>query len=462
MRLTTLLSALLLPTFALAAEADAIKTSFVALGPDASAIARVITTADTCPSLKIDGADVAMQVRAKPGTEALRRTISAPEDAKPSAFPVLVCELVLPKKPGSVMLGNQSLPLPRTEPQRIIVVGDTGCRMKKSDNSFQPCNDPVQWPWQAVADRAASFHPDLVIHTGDIHYRENVCPEGNAGCAGSVWGYGYDAFEADLFKPARNLLNAAPWIFVRGNHESCFRAGQGWWRMLDAHPLEAGRDCNDAANDAKGDFSDPYAVKIAGDTQLLVFDSSRTGTKVLNETDAIFVTYKRQVEMASEIAKAAPSNIFMNHHPILGFAGKPTPTGVSFYPGNEGMQSVMEKAWPKLLFPPNVNALFSGHNHVFQMTSFSTPHPTQFISGNAGSWVDDPNIDELPAGATPYREAVVAEFTTTNQYGFMTMEREGQDWLMREWDRNGALLTSCLLSGSKGKCAPGKVMNAGH
>ena len=72
------------------------------------------------------------------------------------------------------------------------------------------------------------------------------------------------------------------------------------------------------------------------------------------------------------------------------------------------------------------------------------------------------NFDELPAGATPYKAAVVANFTTTNQYGFLTMEREGADWRMREWDRNGAMLTSCLLTGSKGKCSPAKVLNGGH
>lgn len=462
MRVLTLLTAVLFPALAMAAEGEAVKTAFVALGPEGAAYARVITTADACPSLMIDGASTPMSIRAQKGTEPLRTTRSDPADSKPSEFPVLVCDLVLPKNPGSVMLGEQGLPLPRPVPQRIIVVGDTGCRMKKSDKLFQPCNDAEKWPWKGVADRAALFKPDLVIHTGDIHYRENACPESEPGCQGSPWGYGFDAFDADLFTPARNLLNAAPWVFVRGNHESCDRAGQGWWRLLDAHAPVPGQDCNDPANDAKGEFSDPYAVKIAPDTQLIVFDSSRTGTKILSETDPLYIAYKRQVDMASQIAIAAPNNIFMNHHPILGFAPKATPAGVSFYPGNEGLQSVMERAWPKLLFPPNVNALFSGHSHVFQMTSFSTPHPSQFISGNAGSWVDDPNFNELPSDATPYKDAVVANFTTTNQYGFMTMEREGQDWRMREWDRNGAILTSCLLAGSKGKCSPTKVLNGGH
>ncbi len=59
---------------------------------------------------------------------------------------------------------------------------------------------------------------------------------GNAhDCAGSPWGYGWDAWNADFFTPAAPLLAAAPWAAVRGNHESCARAGQGWWRFLDGH-----------------------------------------------------------------------------------------------------------------------------------------------------------------------------------------------------------------------------------
>ena len=29
-------------------------------------------------------------------------------------------------------------------------------------------------------------------------------------------------------------LEAAPWVFARGNHESCDRGWRGWFRMLDA------------------------------------------------------------------------------------------------------------------------------------------------------------------------------------------------------------------------------------
>ncbi|MFX8848454.1 hypothetical protein ABTM68_19140, partial [Acinetobacter baumannii] len=80
------------------------------------------------------------------------------------------------------------------------------------------------------------------------------------------------------FAPAKPLLEAAPWIVARGNHETCSRGGQGWWRLLDPRPLESARDCNDPANDAKGDYSPPYAVSLGERAQVVVMDLSHAGT----------------------------------------------------------------------------------------------------------------------------------------------------------------------------------------
>ena len=62
---------------------DRIKAAFVVLGPGGAPIARVITTSAGCPDLEVDGARVAMVVRAAPATEVLRPTLSAPSDSKP-------------------------------------------------------------------------------------------------------------------------------------------------------------------------------------------------------------------------------------------------------------------------------------------------------------------------------------------------------------------------------------------
>jgi hypothetical protein len=59
------------------------------------------------------------------------------------------------------------------------------------------------------------------------------CPAGNTGCANSPYGYGWEAWNADFFEPSEPQLAVAPWIMVRGNHETCDRAGDGWFRFLD-------------------------------------------------------------------------------------------------------------------------------------------------------------------------------------------------------------------------------------
>jgi hypothetical protein len=431
--------------------------AYVVLGEEGRAIARVITTSVGCPVVTIDGNGIPMSVRAGPQTMPLRSTISAPSESKPSAFAVLTCEREIPIGAARATIDGVALPLPRPDPQRIVVLGDTGCRIKRSDNLFQACNDPGRWPFAAVADSAAALRPDLVIHVGDYHYRENACPAGNADCAGSPSGYGWDAWEADFFAPASKLLAAAPWIVVRGNHESCARAGQGWWRFLDPRPLGARRDCNVPDDDAVGDYSEPYAVPLGSaagaDTQFIVFDSSLVGIRPLAPTDRMHVTYRAQLEKAFELATRRPQTFFMNHHPILAFAANPERPQAP-YPGNAGLQSVLEGLHPTVLFPPNVQALLAGHFHVFEVVSFATPHPVQFVAGNGGDWLDAGLLSSLPAGATPYRSAVVASMVALDRFGYMTMERAGTGWTMTARDARGMAMTTCALAQRKASCVP--------
>ena len=428
--------------------------AFVVLGEEGRPVARVITTATACPQIELDGVGAAMDVRARPATIPLRPTRSALEESKPSAFPVLVCEKPVPADTRRATVDGRTLPLPKAGPQRIVVLGDTGCRIKTADRVFQACNDAAQWPFAAVAGAAADARPDLVIHGGDYHYRENECPAGNAGCAGSPWGYGWDAWEADLFAPAARLLAAAPWILVRGNHESCNRGGQGWWRFLDPRPLSPGQDCNAAADDASGDYSEPYAVPLgsaAADTQFIVFDSSLVGVAPLPPSDPMHIRYRGQLERAFALSAQRPNTFFMNHHQVLAFAPNPAKPEAPF-PGNGALQSVLGSLQPTVLFPPNVKALLAGHVHLFEVVSFSTPQPAQFVSGNGGDWIDTPLPSPLPAGTTPMPGAVIASLVATNRFGFMTIERDGARWRMVAHDARGAPMISCTLFERRATC----------
>ena len=110
---------------------------------------------------------------------------------------------------------GKPLALPHNDPARIVVIGDTGCRIKAG--KVQDCNDPEKWPFQRVASGAAQSKPDLVIHVGDYLYREEPCPPNQqASCGGTAAGDTWAAWQADFFEPARDLLGCrAVGVFAR-------------------------------------------------------------------------------------------------------------------------------------------------------------------------------------------------------------------------------------------------------
>src|SRR5262249_38250454 len=103
--------------------------AFVVLGEEGQPVARGITAASTCPAIDLDGHSEAMDVRARPATIPLRATRSEPALSKPSIFPVLVCDKAIPRAVARASVLGRALPLPKANPRRIVVVGDTGCRI---------------------------------------------------------------------------------------------------------------------------------------------------------------------------------------------------------------------------------------------------------------------------------------------------------------------------------------------
>jgi hypothetical protein len=401
--------------------------------------------------MAVDGQGRTMAVRA-PLAPIPARPSNPPQ---PASGAVLTCDAPIPAGATEVRVAGRALPLPKAEPRRIVVIGDTGCRLK--GHEFQDCNDERAYPFARIAAVAAATNPDLVVHVGDYHYRESPCPAGREGCAGSPWGYGWDAWNADLFQPGRPLLHAAPWIMARGNHESCARAGQGYWRYLDPRPLQPQRDCDNPADDAIGDYSDPYAVPLGQDAQMIVFDSANTSWKGFKEGDPRRAIYAHTLRRVEELARAAAYNIAVDHHPLFAFgATKNARTGaITLFGGDTGLLQAFGAVDPGYL-PHNVGMLLSGHVHLWEQVSFAGSQPTQFVSGFSGTAED---IVPLPAtvapGETPAPGAVVAHMSSwIDGFGFMLMERQGaQAWLVRVMDRNGIERNRCTVKGRQSVCA---------
>ena len=418
-------------------------------------LVRALTRDIVCPAIAWDDqATQPMSVRVGPATVPVRGD-SAQQDSKPAVFDVLSCEATWPQGVRRARVADRDVPAPASAIQRIVIIADTGCRMKASENAFQPCNDPVKWPFAKVAQSAAALKPDLVLHIGDIHYRESPCPQGNTGCAGSLWGYGYDAWQADFFTPASPLLAAAPWIFVRGNHETCFRAGQGWFRFIDTQAWREQRSCNDPALDADADYSMPYAVPLAVDTQLIVFDSSRTNGKPFASTDTAYGKYLQQLKTVAELTQQKTNSFFMSHHPLLAVA--PVKKQSQFKPaGNEGLQSVFAALYPQRLFPDGVTVAMHGHVHLFESISFKSAHPVSLVMGNSGSANEGLVPEVLPPGAKLYEGAEVDDYAARSDYGFATLDRlaanAGGGWMLTEYTVDGQAVIQCKIVGAKSRC----------
>jgi Calcineurin-like phosphoesterase len=434
---------------------SALQALFTVRGAEQTASVRVIARAASCPQITWDDhAPHAMAVRVAADSDPIP-TVANPLDRAAARFDVLTCEATWPLGARRAHVLGQRLTAPVKDPQTIVIIADTGCRMKAADNAFQACNDASKWPFAQIASSAVAQNPDLVVHIGDMHYRESPCPSGNAGCAGSPWGYGFDTWNADLFEPGKALLSAAPWVFVRGNHESCARAGQGWFRFIDAQAFSPARSCNDPARDLDADFSDPYAVTIAADTQLIVFDSSKSNAKAYSAKDPAFVRYVADMDKVKGIAKHAAQNIFLSHHPVLAVA----PSRADALPklgGSAGLQSVLSNHFGSRLFPDSVGVAMHGHLHYFESLSFTSDHPASIVMGNSGSANEGRIPQRLPVSFEPYPKAVVSHYAARSDYGFAVLKRAdasaAHQWTLTEFTAAGKAVVRCAVSANVSHC----------
>jgi Calcineurin-like phosphoesterase len=484
-----------------AVPSNVVESAWVELnGPNGSngltgnvAIARAITAAaipdggaNPCPTITINGAaPVQMNLRASAATIPVRSVNTPP--AKPALFPVSSCEFPLPAGATSAVVAGQSLPLPKANPTKIVIIGDTGCRLQNG-NGEQSCNDPnpfgndTPYPFAAIATLAAAQNPDLVLHVGDYAYRDNPCPGGmGLNCGGSPWGFGWDTWQADLFAPGAPLLAAAPWIMTRGNHEQCNRAGQGWYRFLDTNPYDTSgvHTCDNPAFDATaagGNWNSPFLVNINSSTQVLVFDTanakpqSQTPSLATGPGSLFFSTYASELTTAGNLIGASPLpfNLWSNHHPILGYATA-TPPALPTNP-IPAFVPVMNSVFPGTYFPPPVNLALHGHTHDYQALNFATgtlPDGGTFqpaatlVSGNEGDLLDTTLPYPLtgsavsavgnPAAVSVATVAGIQQFATADFFGYMVLQFNAgppATWVSTEYRPDNTVRDVCTIQTS--------------
>ena len=388
--------AILLFIPAVAHAADSAWVQAVAGGYEA----RVVTGAGSCPVLHTDKVDSPMSVRAVATAD----------------FP-MVCSAPIAGGTKAANAGGTTLPVPVAQPRRILVLGDTGCRLKGS--VLQACNDPAKWPFPEVAAAAASFKPDLVIHLGDYLYRESACPVGNLGCAGSPWGDNWASWQADFYTPAAPLLAVAPIVTVRGNHEDCKRAGPGWTRLQGPRAFNAAAPC--AKHEAL------YTLDLGGLT-LAVLDDA-----VSDETDLDRDAAQVYADEIDGLSKLPAPVWFVHHRPT--WAAMSGPLGIPIG-GNltliEAGQIAQGHGEPAV--PHSVSLMLSGHIHTFESINFNQDVPPQIVAGNGGDDLMVTPRNLRGAQFVGHSGVTVADGLSVGGFGFLLMTRADDGWTIDLFD----------------------------
>jgi len=405
------------------ARGETLSPVWVELGERGRALARVIVASpQDCPSVQIADSRHAMLLR----------------QPVPAGFRPL-CEFAIPANTRAATVNGKALALPKPDPARIVVFGDTGCRIRGAQ--LQACNDPSQWPFKHVAGAAANARPDLVIHVGDYLYREDPCPaDAQALCGGTPSGDNWAAWNADFFQPAANLLAAAPWVFARGNHENCQRSWRGWFYYLDPRPLTR-KPGQDFESGACVDFTPPYLVEL-GKFQAVDFDSS-----MVNENQVV----PSQVgEYSKQLASLRLRNAWLvDHHPFWGVRAAapnqpPLPQTV-----------VLQQAWDKAS-PKGIEMVLSGHTHLFEVLSYGHQRPLQIVAGDGGTKLADP----VPAqvNGMDIHGVMVAASENRRTFGYTLLTKRGAAWEMRLTDLDEQALVTCYIGRREAHCS-GQVVS---
>ncbi|MCH9646628.1 MAG: metallophosphoesterase [Deltaproteobacteria bacterium] len=401
-------------------------------------LARVILAqpAASCPEIELSGgnAPLPMSLRSNPN---------------PSAFGVVVCEAIVLLKEGVIAtVEGQTNPLPvPTEGEislnQVVVFGDSGCKGGDKQVCQGSETSPATWPFPQIASAAAETAPDLVIHVGDYNYSgtPNKTGAGQWSYDGCVPADGgplvhqstYDTWttwQADFFKAAEPLLAAAPWVFVRGNHELCSRAGQGWFYFLDAHspllnPYEAQPSCQAATA-----LTQPYKLSFSN-LDLVVLDSANAcgGEDPESAAGTAYEVsnFMRQLTTVNALVNGSQKPAWLvAHRPIWSLyqdSGSPPSTE------NTTLQAALAATPAKGLAAP-IKMVLSGHMHQFFSLTFQEGNrPPQLVIGDSGVALSS---NSLPSSFSQAVDGIPASGLSLNgplDYGYLAVEmKNGGQW----------------------------------
>ncbi|MEO1883998.1 MAG: metallophosphoesterase [Methyloprofundus sp.] len=380
-----------------------------------------------------------------------------------ASFPVTVCEAVMVEGVSYSSFNNTlNINAATLAASRVQVYGDSGC-----DPSDCPGVTPST-QFQSLANIGAKQSPNLILHMGDYNYR---------GTSGAITGqtYAYDAgdgdfggktcglqetyysqnaansprpdswpnWQADFFDTAQNLLPKAPWVFARGNHELCSRAGPGWFYFMGPGSSLPGAGQAQIQCPDQGDLNSPPATAIQHITMIppYMLPLSTIDVWVMDTANAcddlatndLTAQYQTQYEQLANTAKN--TTWVMSHRPIWGFWDDGTPIV------NQMLQTALANSKEGEL-PSTVQLSLAGHMHIFESLSVlqGSTRPPQVVIGNSGV-----SLESTPANGN-FTQIIDGQLTAGNamlEFGFLSMSVGGGAWSGEVLGTEGNILLNC-------------------
>lgn len=383
----------------------------------------ILASGSPCPKIEVGSLKTSMTARAIPGG-------LSPANAYDGFADIEVCELDFQLSPatttGHIVIDGypQALPTPTGAADQMLVIGDTGCRVKVSDShpgTPQWCEGGTlkrgAWGFPALAATATSqTRPDAILHVGDYLYRENTIKPDGDHCRLSPpdemyrksrgWvdcGYNWDSWQDDFFAPAKTsgILGHAPWIYVRGNHEGCTRAWNGYYLFFYPGPVPASCDPSTPIT--------PYAVNLDG-LDVYVVDTSNEDS---GSAQSSFAT------VFDELAGSSTNSWLATHVPT-------TELGDAFDDSKLAQREFLR--W-----------LHVGHEHLFANMAPSGRQP-ETITGGSGT-----GLDSCPSGSVacdalhaPDECCYGATASDQGRYSYMVVESHSGKWSAALYDVAGS------------------------
>jgi len=377
--------------------------------------ARVVLEAPDahCPVLiGSDGSQVSTQLRPL--------NIKGAQALDAAVFPVTVCEAVIQTgityTEATLGIALNSVTL---EAEHVQVYGDSGCKIKDCGLSGPSTQ------FKTLTDAGAQQAADLILHMGDYNYRgtsahfadkyidgkkhkiyaydagDTPTPEPSCSYYDTYYSQNADnspkpdnwnTWKADFFSSAGALLPKAPWVFTRGNHELCSRAGPGWFYFLGPGSALPGSGLAQMQCPDQGDFKQPPP---SAENHITVIPSYRLTLDRIN----LWVT--DSANACDEFSGNPLTQEYQTHYSRLANAtnGDDTPTWVIGHRpiwGHQNggdmnyMQQVAIRNTPTQALPTSVTLSLAGHMHIYESLTFlddnnqPSGRPPQIVIGTSG------------------------------------------------------------------------------